>query len=66
MFSGLQSTTSYMNQIRSLSTTPVGSFTTTHWVELKDLIMNLLTNPYFYGFIALIVIMSILPTVDDD
>lgn len=66
MFSGLQSTTTYMNQIWSLSDSPINSFTTTNWSSLVDLLLSLLTNPIFYWFIGLILIMSILPTVDDD
>lgn len=50
----------------SLSTTPLSSFSTWNWSSLVNLIMSLLTNPYFYWFIAVIVIMSILPTFDDD
>jgi len=66
MFSGLSSTGSYFNQIISLSTTPLSSFSVGGWSSLVSLIMSLLNNPFFYCVIWIIVILSILPAVDDD
>ena len=66
MFSGLASTGSYFNQIISLSSFPVSWFTSWNWSSLVSLIMSLLTNPFFYAVIGIIVIMSILPTVEDE
>lgn len=63
---GLSSTWTYFNQIVSLSSSPVGSFTITNWDSLVDLILSLLTNPFFYAIMGVVVIMWILPTVDDD
>lgn len=50
----------------SLSTTPVSSFTSVNWSSLVNLIMSLLQNPRFLWFIGIILIMTILPTVDDE
>ena len=50
----------------SLSSTPVNSFSSGGWSSLVSLIMSLLTNPFFYAIIGIIVIMSILPTVEDE
>ena len=66
MFSGLASTWSYFNQIISLSTSPVDSFSVGGWSSLISLIMSLLQNPFFYGVIGIIVILTILPTVEDE
>lgn len=66
VLSGLSSTWTYFNQVLSLSTSPTSSFSVASWSSLVDLIMSLLTNPFFYWIIGIIVIMTILPTVDDD
>lgn len=66
MFSGLSSTGSYFNQVLSLSSSPINSFTTTNWDNLIDLIMWLLTNPFFYWIVGIILILNILPTVEDE
>jgi len=52
--------------VLSLSSTPVNSFSSGGWSSLVSLIMSLLTNPFFYAIIGIIVIMSILPTVEDE
>ena len=66
MFSGLSSTWQLFNQVLSLSTTPQSSFSIVNWSGLVDLIMSLLNNPFFYWIIGIILIMTILPTVDDE
>lgn len=66
MFSWMSATWTLFNQVISLSSSPIGSFTSSNWVALKDLLMSVLTNPFFYWIIAIIVIMTILPTVEDD
>ena len=66
MFSGLSSTWTYFNQVLSLSTTPWGGFTSVNWTSLVSLLSSLLHNPFFYAIIGIIVIMSILPTVDNE
>lgn len=66
MFEWLSSTWSYFNQVLSLSSSPVNSFTSTNWSSLVSLLMSLLTNPFFYCIIGVIVIMAILPTVEDE
>ena len=66
MFSGLSSTWQLFNQVLSLSTTPQNSFSIVNWSGLVDLIMSLLNNPFFYWIIGIILIMTILPTVDDE
>ena len=66
VFNGLSSTWSYFNQVLALSTTPIDSFTVGGWSSLVSLIMSLLSNPFFYWIIWIIIIMTILPTVDDD
>ena len=53
-------------QIVSLSSTPTWVFTTTNWSSLVSLLMSLLTNPFFLWVIGIIVIMTILPSVEDD
>lgn len=65
MFSWLSSTGAYFNQVLSLSATPTWVFTNANWIALKDLLMWVLTNPFFYCIIGIIVILTILPTVDD-
>ena len=50
----------------SLSSYPIGSFSSSGWNSLVSLLSWLLHNPFFYVVIGVIVIMSILPTVDDD
>ena len=65
MLSWLSSTWNYFNQVLSLSASPVSSFTVSGWDSLVSQIMWLLSNPFFYGIIWIIVIMSILPTVED-
>lgn len=62
----LNSTGSYFSQIVSLSSFPVESFSSSGWESLVNLIMWLLNNPFFYIIIWIIVIMTILPTVDDE
>lgn len=54
------------NQVISLSTTPLSSFSVGGWNSLISLLMSLLTNPFFYGVIGVIIIMGILPTVEDE
>lgn len=66
MFSWLQNTWTYFNQIISLSSSPIDSFSVGGWSSLVSLIMSLLQNPFFYCVIGVIVILTILPTVEDD
>ena len=66
MFHWLYSTWTYFNQVLSLSPFPISSFSSVGWNSLVSLLTWLLTNPFFYAVIGVIVIMSILPTVDDD
>ena len=66
VFSGLSSTWTYFNQVLSLSTTPTNIFYVDNWSSLVSLISWLLTNPFFYGIIWIILLMGILPTIDDD
>lgn len=66
VLSWLSSTWTYFNQVLSLSTSPTSVFSVGGWSSLVDLIMSLLTNPFFYWIIGIIVIMTILPTVEDD
>ena len=61
----LSSVWTYFNQVLSLSSTPVGAFTNSNWVALSNLLLSLLTNPFFYCIIWIIVIMSILPSFED-
>lgn len=56
----------YFKQIISLSSSPVSSFSSSNWDSLVSLLTSVLTNPFFYAVIWIIVILSILPTVDDD
>lgn len=65
-FDWLASTWDYFNQIITLSSFPTSSFNTFNWVALRDLLLSVLSNPFFYGVIWIILIMTILPTVDDD
>ena len=64
--SQLSSTWTYFNQILSISSSPVSDFTVSGWSSLVSLITWLLTNPFFYGIILLLLVMTILPTFDDD
>lgn len=64
--SGLASTGSLFNQVISLSKFPLDSFSSSWWSGLVSLLSSVLTNPFFYGVIWVIVVMTILPTVDDD
>ena len=66
MFTWLSSTWSLFNQVISLSSSPVSSFTSSNWSSLVSLIMSLLNNPFFYAVIGIIIVMSILPTVEDE
>lgn len=63
---GLSSTWTYFNQIISLSDSPISSFSVSGWTQLVDLIMSLLNNPFFYWVIWIIVIMSVLPSFNDE
>lgn len=66
MFSwNLTAPTQLFNQVASLSTTPLWGFTSSNWSSLVDLLMSVLTNPFFYCIIWIIVIMTILPTFED-
>lgn len=65
MFSWYDKTTAFW-QIFSLSSSPVNDFTISNWSGLVDTIMYLLNNPRFLCFIGVILLMSILPTVDDE
>ena len=62
----LSSTWNYFSQIISLSSFPVDSFSVSGRTTLVNLIMSLLNNPFFYIIIWIIVIMSVLPTVEDE
>ena len=66
MFEWLSDSSYYFNEVISLGTTPMDSFTSYGRSGLVADIMDLLTNPIFLWFIGVIVIMSILPTVNDD
>lgn len=66
VLNSLSSTWQYFNQVLSLSTTWEPWFTVVNWSSLVSLLMSVLTNPFFYWIIGIIVIMSILPTFDDD
>lgn len=64
---GLEYPQNYFNQVLSLSSFPIGSwFTSTNWSALIDLLMSVLTNPFFYAIIWIIVVLSILPKFDDE
>lgn len=65
MFQWLSSTWSYFNQVLSISSSPVSWFTSSYWQSLVDLIMSLLTNPFFYTIIGIILVMSLLPKFED-
>ena len=65
VLSWLSATWTYFNQVLSLSTTPVSSFSVGGWDSLVSLIMSLLSNPFFYWVIGIIVIMWILPSVEE-
>ena len=66
VLSWLSATWTYFNQVISLSSSPINSFSSSGWSSLVNLIMSLLTNPFFYCVIWIIVIMTILPTVEDE
>lgn len=66
VLSWLSSTWTYFSQVVSLSNHPVSVPVMDNWSSLVDLISWLLTNPFFYWIIGVILLMGILPSVDDD
>lgn len=65
MFQWLASTWSYFNQVLSLWTSPMSGFSSAGWTSLVNLLMSLLTNPFFYAIIGIILVMSLLPKFEE-
>lgn len=63
-FVNLSSTGSYLNQLISLSDTPVNSFSTWNWSVLVWQITDVLQNPYVLWIILVILICSLIPFWD--
>lgn len=66
MFTWLANPSNYFNQVISLWTSPSTQFTSSNWDSLVSLLTSVLTNPFFYAVIGVIVVLSILPKVQDE
>lgn len=58
-FINLSSTGSYLNQLMSLSDTPVNSFSSWNWNILVWQIMDVLENPYVLWILLVLLIVSL-------
>lgn len=58
-FKQAQATWNYLNQIISLSDSPVSSFTSSNWDSLVSQIMDILQNPYILWLLLVILVVSL-------
>lgn len=58
-FTQAQATWNYLNQIISLSDSPVSSFTASNWDSLVSQIMDILQNPYILWLLLVILVVSL-------
>ena len=65
MFTWLRATWDYFYQVISLAPKPVTWFVNNYRTDLVSLLEWLLTNPFFYAIIGIILLMSILPKFED-